>query len=139
MKIQEEENEELEQPQEEEQLSDVYEVVNESLTIHTQTDIFNKDVSLSDLTDRERWFIREHVRLIDIMHRYIQDREEGKKLKKLMLMDVSSIIIMSRAKEGRLIKGIIAFFTGVREEEEKSLQNMTWWQKLTNKIRPPEQ
>lgn len=102
-----------------EQLEDVYEVIAKALKIHGRADLFNEDFTLADPTTREKTFITEQMRTIANIRGFIADRKAGKKIEKIMNIDVYSTLIMSRAKKGRLIKGIIAFFTGHNEQQQQ--------------------
>lgn len=116
---------------------DSYEVFNEGIKVHSRTDLFNKDFTLSDLTSRERYFVREQLRMIDIISKYIQDESQRGRLEKVMMIDVHSLIILSRAKNGRLIKGLLEFITGEKQEEVKSMKDLSLWDKFWGKRKPP--
>lgn len=87
---------------------------------------------------RERWFIREHISLTDTAVRYIHCNAEKKKLKNLLMIDTHSIVIMSRAKEGRMVKGLLDFLIGRRDKEDVVTEEKGVMQKIFSRGAPPQ-
>lgn len=95
---------------------DVYDVYEECIRVHSPTRLFNKDYTLSDLSSNERYFVKEHIRLTNILLHFIRCTTARNRMRSLMMIDVDAVIVLSRAKSGRMVKGGLAFIGGMNKE-----------------------
>lgn len=114
-------NEESEEKEDKYELSDIFQVVTFGSTVHTKGSILNTDFTLSDLNENERFFIREQLKLIELMVKYVQHKQESQKLKKVMTIDIHAVLVLSRARHGRIIKAILRMIMGRSAEEEDNM------------------
>lgn len=108
-------NEELHELEisEEETISDAYDLLKKlGVKVHTKTDNYNEDHTLSNMSMNERKFVREQTKLAGLIKDYIQDEKLAKITEKTLKTDIEGIIILSRAKEGLLLKALLEAVTG---------------------------
>lgn len=118
---------------EESVIEDVYEVFSTGIKVHSRPETFNEDWTLSDLTPGERYFVKEQIRVVELIKNYIQDPLARKRLAKNMLIDIHSTLTLSRAKQGRMIKGTVEFMVGqkkAQEIEEEEKEQRGWFANL---------
>lgn len=102
-----------------EPINDAYDLLqNLGSKVHTKTKRYNKDHTVSDLTLNERTFIRRQTRLIDQIVQYLAEKEAAKIAKRLLMADIEGVIILSRAKNGQVLKSILKAATGERNIEK---------------------
>lgn len=105
-------------------MDDVFDLLGETLRNHGPVTDITEDSYMSDLTRQsgnkdEEKFVREQVKLSTVVRRYIVDPKEAFLASHVIMLDVHSIINLSRARGGRVIKAILKFGTsGAADEKE---------------------
>lgn len=108
---------------------DVYDLYTQVIKVHTDIPEITSDFVISDLREENLdnkavKFVRNQIKVCGIINIYLKDQPQVAGLiTKLLMKDVQSTIIMSRAVDGKILRSILSFGQGKEEEEPLSLKD----------------
>jgi len=97
---------------------DVYDLYAEVINIHSEVKEINADFSISNLTEVEIKFVRDQLKLIIIVVEFLKDKETQLRASRLLLRDIFSLVIMSRARDGKVLNAVLTYGRSKEESEE---------------------
>ena len=115
-------------PNDERVYGDVYDLYAEVINIHSEVTEINSDFSISNLTETEIQFVRDQLKLIIVVVEFLKKKEEQLRASRLLLRDIFSLVIMSRAREGKVLNAVLTY--GRSKEEAEELHRVGLMQKL---------
>lgn len=105
-------------------VSDVYDLYKEVIQVRSPLKDITSDFVLSDLTEenidnKAVKFVREQIKACMVIDIFLIDKTMSQKIKELLMADVHSTVIMTRAVGGKVLKSILTFGKPEEEEEPK--------------------
>lgn len=113
-------------------MSDVYDLFTEVIKIHTPGLKISSDFTISNLNEKEIKFVREHIKVCKILRTFLGGKyrktikktgkhyeiKEGdvtkriaKQVTNVLMTDVFSLVILSRAKGGKILDAVLSYGT----------------------------
>lgn len=115
-------------PEEEKVFGDIYDLYAEVINIHSQIKEINADFTISNLSEHEITFIRDQLKIVIIVNEFLLGKETKLRASRLLMRDVYSLAIMSRAREGKVLNAVLSY--GRSREEAEEMNKASLIQKL---------
>ena len=118
-----------------ERYSDNYDLVGEAIHVNSPTKEINKDYVLSAPSEDARKnkiliFVRERLRTAKLFKETIKSQTYGSKTMEILLLDVDSMLVMSRAVNKTVLEAILA----MKEETDDKQANEQFFDKIKAKL-----
>lgn len=125
------------EPEEDRVYGDVYDMYAEVIKVHSgkiRKDM-SPDFTLSHLSEKEILFVRTHFKLMIIVIDFFGNDKKAKpycdKTISLLLRDVYSLVVMSRARGGRVLNAVLTY--GRTKEEAQELKEKSIWERIAGR------
>ena len=114
-------------------MNDMYDIVRETLRVNSPISTMNSDFVMSDLSpaliqNTVMTYIREQLNIIEIINIYLdnkelQDDEYKEKVNRILLNEVFSMVILSRANRARVIEALVKYIMGSAGAQQVTTQD----------------
>lgn len=102
---------------------DEYDIIKDSLTVHSPSKSLNMDFILANIDDKDRAFIRTQIKVVNQIENFLGNDENAKKsaekIRISLMTDVYALVVLSRTKGGRILTAILTGLIGNKDTKRE--------------------
>jgi hypothetical protein len=112
-----------ENPDEEDEslMGDIYDIIAETIEVHTKGTLINKDYTMSAMTRGERFFVKETLKVIRQIRDTIPYKPAADDVIKMMREEITVVVVLSRTDKnpGKVIDAMLKAATRARPDGDE--------------------
>lgn len=124
--------------EDEKPIGDPYDLFGRALNIHSPIAELTADFTLSDLSEesikaKPVKFVREQIKICGAITHFIKDKRESKISKEILMKDLYTTVILSRARGGKVIKALLEVVK-MRTDQEEEQEEKDFFNKVKDRL-----